>query len=155
MGDTAVAMGTYYFTCATTGDKAKVEYTFGYKCNEDGKLCIFLYYSSVPYDAGPAAALVIKDEVLAVQKVWAGAIKGISKTHKDGGDYVQAAADAAGELYAYGHSDVLFKPTKAAEFPFRPTPEEAMSYFVGCDVVEGGYKEDGGFAINGGKGWAD
>ena len=30
-----------------------------------------------------------------------------------------------------------------------------MSYFVGGSVVEGGYDEDGGFAINGGKGWKD
>merc|ERR1711904_241812 len=98
---------------------------------------------------------VTEAEVLEVQKNWAAAIKAISKTHKDGGDYIAAAADAAGELYAYGHSDVMFKPTKAAEFPFRPTPEEAMSYFVGGSVVDGGYDEDGGFAINGGKGWAD
>ena len=28
-------------------------------------------------------------------------------------------------------------------------------YFVGGDVVDGGYQEDAGFAINGGKGWAD
>ena len=54
-----------------------------------------------------------------------------------------------------GHDDVLFKPTKAAEYQFRPTAEEAMSYFVGGDAVDGGYKEDAGFAINGGKGWKD
>merc|ERR1711881_654150 len=72
-----------------------------------------------------------------------------------GGDYVKAAADAAGELYAYGHSNVLFKPTKAAEYQFRPTGGEAMSYFVGGSVVEGGYSEDAGFAINGGKGWSN
>ena len=30
------------------------------------------------------------------------------------GDYVGAAAKAAGELYGYGHTNVLFKPTKAA-----------------------------------------
>merc|ERR1711975_71915 len=71
-----------------------------------------------------------------------------------GGDYVGAAAKAAGQLYGYGNTPVLFKPTKAAEFQFRPTAGEAMSYFVGGDVVENGYKEDGGFAINGGKGWA-
>jgi len=69
--------------------------------------------------------------------------------------YITAAAAAAGELYAYGHEAVLFKPTKAAEQQFRPTAEEAMSYFVGGDVVDGGYQEDAGFAINGGKGWAD
>jgi len=103
----------------------------------------------------PAVAPVTEEEVLAVQQAWAGAIKNISKVHKEGGDFVGAAATAAGELYAYGKSNVLFKPTKAAEYQFRPTPEEAMSYFVGCDAWEGGYKEDGGFAINGGKGWAD
>merc|ERR1719424_850527 len=102
-GGVGLAMGNYYFTCATTGDVSKVEYTFGYgRC-----------------------------------------------------DYGKAASDAAGELYAYGHSNVLFKPTKAAEFQFRPTGEEAMSYFVGGGVVEGGYKEDAGFAINGGKGWSE
>merc|ERR1719380_172583 len=86
---------------------------------------------------------------------WADAIKNISKVYKENGDYVQAAAQAAGELYAYGTFPVLFKPTKAAEYQFRPTPEEAMSYFVGGKAVDNGYAEDGGFAINGGKGWSD
>merc|ERR1711966_467216 len=79
---------------------------------------------------------------------------GISKVYADGGDYIGAAGTAAGELYGYGHHNVLFKPTKAAEYPFRPTGGEAMSYFVGGKVVDNGYAEDGGFAINGGKGWA-
>merc|ERR1719346_185679 len=48
-GDTAIAMGNYYFTSAEDGSKAKVEYTFGYKKNDDGKLRIFLHHSSVPY----------------------------------------------------------------------------------------------------------
>jgi len=68
---------------------------------------------------------------------------------------VAKLADAAAELYGYGHSEVLFKPTKAKEFPFRPTGTGAMSYFVGGDAVEGGYAEDAGFAHNGGKGWTD
>ena len=93
-------------------------------------------------------------EVLGVQTKWAAAIAHISDVHAKGGDFVGAAADAAGELYAYGHGDVLFKPTKAAEYQFRPTAGEAMSYFVGGSNVDGGYGEDGGFAINGGKGWA-
>merc|ERR1711871_98984 len=152
-GDSAIAMGAYWFTCATTGAESKVEYTFGYKRNEDGNIRIFLHHSSVPFVNAPAP--VTEAEVLAVQDAWANAIKTISKTHKEGGDYIQAAATAAGELYAYGHNNVLFKPTKAAEFQFRPTAGEAMSYFVGGGVVDNGYKEDGGFAINGGKGWAD
>merc|ERR1719189_390793 len=90
-----------------------------------------------------------------VQAKWAEAIKGISKTYKEGGDYIKAAGEAAGELYGYGKSNVLFKPTKAAQYPFRPTGEEAMSYFVGGKVVDNGYDEDAGFAINGGKGWSN
>lgn len=108
-------------------------------------------------DAFPVdeANAISKEEVLAVQATWAASIKKISEVYKAGGDYIKAAENAAGELYAYGHYPVLFKPTKAAESQFRATPTGAMSYFVGGKVVEGGYSEDGGFAINGGKGWAD
>merc|ERR1712146_798938 len=130
--------------------------TFGYMRCDDGKVRIYLHHSSIPYSAAPALpAPVTELEVKEVQAAWAAAIKQISKVHKEGGDYIGAAAEAAGELYAYGHSNVLFKPTKAAEYQFRPTAEEAMSYFVGGAVVEDGYSEDAGFAINGGKGWAD
>ena len=44
-----IAMGNYYFTCATTGNKSKVEYTFGYARCDDGKVRIFLHHSSLPY----------------------------------------------------------------------------------------------------------
>ena len=98
---------------------------------------------------------ITEDEVVQLQGKWKAAIKSISKVYADQGDYVGTAGDAAGELYGYGHSNVLFKPTKAAEFPFRPTANEAMSYFVGGDVVDRGYEEDAGFAINGGKGWKE
>ena len=115
-------MGNYHFTCAATGDKTKVEYTFGYKKNVDGKLRIFLHHSSVPYvSAGSptvVANLISEEEVHKAQEAWASAIKQISKTYLEGGDYVAAAAEAAGELYGYGHSEVLFKPTKAAEAQF-------------------------------------
>merc|ERR1719487_65407 len=130
LGSAAVAMGNYYFTCLTTGEVSKVEYTFGYKRCADGKLRIFLHHSSVPYSAAvaPGPAAVTEDEVLACQDAWASAIKSISATYKEGGDFVQRAADAAGELYGYGHSNVLFKPTKAVEERFRPSGESAMSY---------------------------
>ena len=157
-GPIAISMGNYHFTCAETGNKTKVEYTFGYKKNMDGKLRIFLHHSSVPYASDAAtvvANLISEEEVHNAQTAWASAIKDISKTYLDGGDYVAAAANAAGELYGYGHSEVLFKPTKAAEAQFRPSAADAMSYFVGHDAVEGGHAEDSGFAINGGKGWSD
>jgi len=150
-------MGSYDFTCATTGDVATVEYTFGYKRNEDGKARIFLHHSSVPYVAAPAVTGgdITEDEVNELQSKWASAIASISKTYAEKGDYVAAAGEAAGELYGYGHTDVLFKPTKATKNPFRPTGEEAMSYFVGAEAMDNDkFKgEDAGFAINGGKGW--
>merc|ERR1711988_1624064 len=102
-----------------------------------------------------AYAKVSEKEVRMAQAAWASSIKTISKVYLDGGDYMQAATNAAAELYGYGKSNVLFKPTKAAEYQFRPTGEEAMSYFVGGSAVPGGYEEDAGFAINGGKGWSD
>ena len=106
--------------------------------------------------AATKAGDVTEKEVLECQKNWAKAITTISKTYLDGGDFVGAAGKAAGELYGYGKCDVLFKPTKAADVPFRPEGADAMSYFVGAkNVEEGAIAEDGGFAINGGKGWSD
>ena len=97
---------------------------------------------------------ITQAEVLAAQKEWGDAIVRISKTYLDGGDYVGAAGKAADQLYGYGRSDVLFKPTKAAEAPFRPTAEGALSYFIGGDKVAGGFSEDKGFALGpGGVGW--
>ena len=60
---------------------------------------------------------------------------------------MQAATDHINNLYAYGISDVLFKPTLAAEEQFRPTFDEALSYFVANNDA---CPEDKGFAI---KGW--
>ena len=59
-------------------------------------------------------APITEAEVLECQAKWASAIASISKTYLDKGDFVGAAAEAAGELYGYGHNQVLFKPTKAA-----------------------------------------
>ena len=107
--------------------------------------------------SAPAPRLkhVTTNEVEACQEAWADAIVNISKIYKEKGDFVSAAAEAAGELYGYGHGTVLFKPTKAAEHPFRPHGRQAMSYLVGSKNVEKGtgLSEDAGFAINGGKGW--
>ena len=89
---------------------------------------------------------ITEQEVRAAQKLWSDSIKKISKIYLEKGDFVAAAGEAAGELYGYGHTNVLFKPTKAAEVQFRPKAADAMSYFVGHKAVkEGGIAEDGGF----------
>jgi len=47
-GDSAMAMGNYYFT-DTDGNDTKVEYTFGYVRDADGKVKINLHHSSLPF----------------------------------------------------------------------------------------------------------
>lgn len=45
----AVAMGNYYFTAKADGSETKVEYTFGYIRDPQGRLKIVVHQSSVPY----------------------------------------------------------------------------------------------------------
>ncbi len=47
-GDSALAMGNYYFT-DKQGNETKVEYSFGYVKDENGDLKINLHHSSIPY----------------------------------------------------------------------------------------------------------
>ena len=47
-GDTAFAMGNYFFT-TTDGSEVKVEYTFGIQQLDDGELKIVLHHSSLPF----------------------------------------------------------------------------------------------------------
>ena len=67
----------------------------------------------------PDAPLTEQD-VYNLQETWGQAIKDISTIYLNDGDYMARANEAAAELYAYGTEDILFKPTKAAEYPFRP-----------------------------------
>ncbi len=47
--DSAVAMGNYFFTPVGSDEETKVEYTFGYMKDEDGKLRINVHHSSLPF----------------------------------------------------------------------------------------------------------
>ena len=46
-GATAMAMGNYFFT-NSKGEEVKVEYSFGYVTDSEGKLRINLHHSSIP-----------------------------------------------------------------------------------------------------------
>ena len=48
-GNMAIAMGNYYFTPAKGGDEVKVEYSFAYTKDKEGKLKIILHDSHLPY----------------------------------------------------------------------------------------------------------
>lgn len=49
IGNMAVAMGNYYFTPSEGGDEVKVEYSFAYTKDKEGKLRIILHDSHLPY----------------------------------------------------------------------------------------------------------
>ena len=83
------------------------------------------------------------------QRAWGDGIVAIAKAHSDGGDYEAVARNHVETLYAYGMGNVLFKPTLAAVEQFRPTFDEALSYFVASNNA---CPEDKGFAI---KGWSN
>ncbi len=83
------------------------------------------------------------------QQAWGDGIVAIAKAHSDGGDYEAVARNHVETLYAYGMGNVLFKPTLAAVDQFRPTFDEALSYFVASNNA---CPEDKGFAI---KGWTN
>ena len=83
------------------------------------------------------------------QQAWGDGIVAIAKAHNEGGDYEAVARNHVETLYAYGMGDVLFKPTLAAVEQFRPTFDEALSYFVASNNA---CPEDKGFAI---KGWTN
>ena len=81
------------------------------------------------------------------QQAWGEGIVAIATAHQNGEDYVERARSHVETLYAYGISDVLFKPTLAAVEQVRPTFDQALSYFVASNEA---CPEDKGFAI---KGW--
>jgi len=98
-------------------------------------------------DAMDYKTAISEADVVAAQTEWGNGIVAISSVHAKDGNYKSRAAQHINELYAYGMTDVMFKPTLAAEDQFRETFDEALSYFIGTAGTE-----DGGFAI---KGWTN
>ena len=87
---------------------------------------------------------ISEQAVIDAQKAWGKGIVAISKVHADGGDYTARATKHINDLYAYGKTKVMFKPTMAAKDQFRETFDGALSYFIGRKGTE-----DKGFAISG------
>ena len=90
---------------------------------------------------------ITEADVVAAQTTWGNGIVAIASAHSSGGDYKARAKQHIEDLYAYGDTAVMFKPTLAAEDQFRETFDEALSYFIGTPGTE-----DSGFAI---KGWTN
>jgi len=95
---------------------------------------------------------ITENEVLAAQRAWADGVVAVGKAYMEGGDYKALATAAASQLYAYDYDPVLFKPTRCVDKQFRPTPLDALSYFIGEAAGDCHISEDGGFAI---QPWSD
>ena len=94
----------------------------------------------------PEGPAITADDVKAAQKMWGDAVVAIGKA---GDDAAKVAEEAAKTAYAFELGPIQFKPTLAAETPFRPDLEGSLSYFVGGNEK---YAEDKGFAM---KPWSN
>ena len=89
--------------------------------------------------------MITIDDIEEAQRDWALAVTDLGARKDDSPDALrQAAEEALDRLYAFDLTDVLFKPTRAVEQPFRSTTEGALSYFIAGDPD---YSEDTGFAL--------
>ncbi|MGG5312658.1 hypothetical protein [Enterococcus sp. DIV2381] len=92
--------------------------------------------------------VITLSDVEEAQQEWAENIIAIGAASLESHEEAEVKAlETLENLYAYDDGQVLFKPTKAAEVPFRGTKDDALSYFVGGDI-----EEDGGFAL---EPWTD
>ncbi|MEM7610152.1 MAG: phosphoribosyl-AMP cyclohydrolase [Pseudomonadota bacterium] len=89
----------------------------------------------------PEGPMITKQDVSDAQKAWGEAVVAIGAA---GRDAPKVAEQAARSAYAFDLGPIQFKPTLAAETPFRPDVEGTLSYFVSGNDK---YKEDSGFAL--------
>jgi len=150
-GGIALSQGNFFFE-STDGSITKVDKTFGYTKDTDGKMRIIVHHSSLPYTPAKASTITVA-EVDAAHKAWGDALVKISDTFLAEGigaakSYAQQVLDSA-----YGYKaglTVSFKPTlTTGDQTFRSTNEGALAYFVGHNPK---YPNDSGFAL---KEWAE
>lgn len=89
-------------------------------------------------------SMIEKKSVIDAQDRWAASIVQIGEAFKTGANYKALAEIMLDSLYAFALGPVLFKPTRAAQKPFRIQRAGALSYFIGNNPD---YAEDQGFAL--------
>ena len=90
--------------------------------------------------------MITKEQVVQAQQEWGTGVVKIGSLKHNRTECEAYTNEFLDHLYAYGISDVLFKPTKCAIEQFRPTKTEALSYFIAGEDRK--CKEDHGFATN-------
>lgn len=89
----------------------------------------------------PEGPAITQADVEMAQTGWGEAVVAIGKA---GDNAAAVAEEAARSAYAFELGAIQFKPTLAAEQPFRPDLEGTLSYFVSGNEK---YAEDSGFAL--------
>ena len=88
--------------------------------------------------------MITKEDVIQVQKQWADAIIAIGQM-RDKPDLCQKeTSKLLDKLYAFENGNILFKPTKASQTPFRFDKDATQSYFISANP---NFPEDRGFAL--------
>ena len=89
--------------------------------------------------------MITKESVMLIQKNWGDGVVKIGSLKDDREQCENFTSDFLDALYNFQNGTVLFKPTKCQEQQFRPTKNEAISYFIAGE--NRACAEDGGFAI--------
>lgn len=92
-------------------------------------------------DTLPDGPAITEADIKAAQKMWGDAVVAIGAAGDKAKEVAEEAAKAA---YAFELGPIQFKPTLAADQPFRPDLEGTLSYFVAGNPK---YSEDKGFAL--------
>jgi len=95
----------------------------------------------------PEGPTITVKDVKKAQEAWGKAVVKIGKASED--EAYDLAKTIASSAYAFDLGPIQFKPTLAAETPFRPDLEGSVSYFVSGNAK---YAEDKGFAL---KPWSN
>lgn len=93
------------------------------------------------FDTLPNGPDISESDILNAQKAWGDAVVAIGAAE---GNAAEVAENAAKTAYAFELGPIQFKPTLAADSPFRPDIEGSLSYFVGGNQK---FPEDKGFAL--------
>jgi hypothetical protein len=88
--------------------------------------------------------MINKKDIKKAQEAWGNAIIQIGSLKEKRTECLQITEVLLEKLYGFEKAEILFKPTRAFAFPFRPTKEAAISYFIGGNK---NFPNDDGFAL--------
>ena len=90
--------------------------------------------------------MITKEQVNEAQTTWGNGVVKIGSLRDSRTECESFTSEFLDALYSFEAGPVLFKPTKCAVEQFRPSKDEAKSYFIAGD--NRACNEDKGFAIN-------